>query len=508
MSNVDPRWGPPTGEPVLPPHRPHRVAYVLAVLLPLILLAMLATPLAVVWARRTDQAPGVTVPTGPQGARGLGDPYYPDAGNGGYDVAKYQIGISWDPASATLTGTTTISARATQALESFYLDLALPMTRVSVNGQPATFDKQGFSDVQITPKAEIASGSDFSVVVDYAGRPGDLKGDVQPWHATKTEWSAAGEPEASAWWFPANDHPSDPARMDVSVRVPAGMEALSVGRLASADAGDEKDFDTWHWVSDKPMATYLNFVSIGQFELKRGTEDGLPYVYAVSEQLSPADRKTAFAALMTSVSRVRTMEAMFGPYPFTEIGGVVPAHDLAFGGLENQTRPVYEARAILSRSFAPTLITHELSHMWFGDNVTVRQWNDIFDNEGYASWAEWGYAERTGRKKANDRLNDTYARFADQPDFWRITMIDPSKQHLFDAVYVRGPMALQALRNVIGDEAFFRFTREWAQTPGSRSLEDWMAAAQSATTVDLDPFFQAWIYSPTAPAKTAANGFR
>ena len=87
-------------------------------------------------------------------------------------------------------------------------------------------------------------------------------------------------------------------------------------------------------------------------------------------------------------------------------------------------------------------------------------------------------------------------------------MIDPGRSHLFDAVYVRGPMTLQALRNVICDETFFRFTREWAQAPGSRSLEEWMAAAQAATTVDLDPFFQAWIYSRGAPARTPENGFR
>jgi aminopeptidase N len=69
-------------------------------------------------------------------------------------------------------------------------------------------------------------------------------------------------------------------------------------------------------------------------------------------------------------------------------------------------------------------------------------------------------------------------------------------------------MALQALRNVIGDEAFFKLTRDWSQSPSSRTLEEWMAAAQSYTTVDLGPFFQAWIYTPAAPARTAANGFR
>ena len=87
-------------------------------------------------------------------------------------------------------------------------------------------------------------------------------------------------------------------------------------------------------------------------------------------------------------------------------------------------------------------------------------------------------------------------------------MIDPGRPHLFDAVYVRGPMTLQALRNVIGDDAFFRLARDWAQATGSRSLEEWMAAAQAVTTVNLDPFFQAWIYSPSAPARTAENGFR
>jgi hypothetical protein len=110
-----------------------------------------------------------------------------------------------------------------------------------------------------------------------------------------------------------------------------------------------------------------------------------------------------------------------------------------FGGLETQTRPVYEARSILNRGFEPGLLDHELAHMWFGDNVTVRQWNDIFTTEGYASWAQWGASELTGGRKANDALNRAYDRLKDNDAFWKITMIDPGKSHLFDAVYVRGP---------------------------------------------------------------------
>ena len=484
--------------------------------MPLILLAAVATPLGAAWLiARQHQSPGSSTtpplpnPNATDGEPGLGDPYYPQAGNSGYDVTKYQIMINWDPRTQTITGTTTISARATQHLNSFYFDLSLHTDKVSVNGVPAESIARGFSDVHIKPAQPIAVDSTFQVVVGYSGKPGDIRqGDEQPWWSSDGEWTVAGEPESSAWWYPANDHPSDPALMDVSIRVPAGMQAISVGRLESADAGNEKDFDTWHWVARQPMASYLNFMTIGQYELKQGIDRGLPYVYAVSDKLPPDQRKTAFAALMTSGQRIRTLETMFGPYPFTEIGGVVPAHQLWFGGLETQTRPVYDARSILNRNFEPGLLTHELAHMWFGDNVTVRQWNDIFITEGYASWAQWGAAERTGGRKANDALNRAYERLKDNDNFWKITMIDPGRAHLFDAVYVRGPMALQALRNVIGDEAFFKFSRDWAQDPGSRTLEEWMADAQSYTTVDLGPFFRAWIYSPTAPARTAANGFR
>jgi aminopeptidase N len=484
--------------------------------MPVILLVALAIPVGVAWtiARLRQSPSSVTTPpplnpNATAGEPGLGDPYYPQAGNSGYDVTKYQIMINWDAAAQAITGTTTISARATQQLNSFYFDLALHTDKVTVNGVPAESIARGFSDVYVKPAQPIPIGSSFQVAIAYSGKPGDIRqGDLRPWLATNGEWTAAGEPESAAWWYPSNDHPSDPALMDVSIRVPTGMEAISVGRLESADTGNEQDFNTWHWISRQPMATYVNFVSIGQYELKQGIDHGVPYVYAVSEQLSPEDRKKAFATLASSGMRIRTLETMFGPYPFTELGGVVPIHELWFGGLETQTRPIYNARSILNPEFAPALLDHELAHMWFGDNVTVRQWNDIFISEAYASWAQWGARERRGERKANESLNRTYERLADNDDFWKITMIDPSRAHLFDAVYARGAMALQALRNVIGDEAFFKLARNWSQNPGSRTLEDWMAAAQSHTTVDLEPFFQAWIYAPAAPARTAENGFR
>ncbi len=521
MSSVDPGWAAPdpaavhpASEHAVPRQRPQRVAYVLAVVLPLVLIAGLAAPAAfALWVLPRLRGPGPTVvqPIGDpvDGSAGLGDPYYPNAGNDGYDVLRYRLDLDWDPEKEELAGTAVISARATSSLKSFFVDLALDADRVTVDGRAAASSRRGFADLRIVPSRVIGAGDTFEVGIDYAGRPGSIThGDVRPWWTSGQEWIAAGEPESAAWWFPSNDHPRDPALMDVSIRVPAGMQAISTGALLSKDTGDEEKFDTWHWVTRQPVVSYATFIALGRYELREGTDAGLPYVYAVSEQLSAEDRRQAFTTLLRSGERVRILEQMFGPYPFTELGGVVPIHRLRFEGLETQTRPIYVSRGILNDDFNIELIDHELAHMWFGDHVTLKQWDDIFTSEAYASWAAWATVERTGGRSADAMLNGYYDRTKDAAQFWRVTMIDPSRDHLFDTVYVRGPMALQALRNVIGDEAFLGLSRAWAQTPGSRSLEEFMTLAQTRTTTDLGPFFRAWIYADTAPARTAENGFR
>ncbi len=510
---VNPHWVAPPESP--PRHRPPAVAYAVALVLPLFLLLLLAAPFGIALAVRAGRAaapdegrsePGSGQPI--TGAAGAGDPYFPDYGSTGYDALAYAISISFDPGRQRITGTTTIKARATQDLASFYYDLVLKTDAVTVDGRPANVDTEGLQDVKITPATPIKAGAEFETKIDYSGDPARITSPRgHPWSVTNDEWTAAGEPESAAWWFPSNDYPSDPALMDVSVTVPVGMEAISVGRLISRDSDDRPDTATWHWRSEKPMATYLNFLSIGQYEIRESTVDGLQAVYAVSEQLKPEQRRLAFAAMERSPEVLRTFEPWFGPYPFAEIGGVVPAHRLGFGGLETQTRPVYGAESILDDGFAAGLVAHELAHMWFGDNVTVRQWNDIFDNEGYASWAQWAYLEARGGEKLNDHFERAYEATKNKPEFWKITMIDPGADHLFDAVYTRGPMLLQALRNRIGDKAFFTLARTWAQDPGSRSLEEWMVKAQSVTSVDLAPFFAVWVMGDTVPAPTKENGF-
>lgn len=442
------------------------------------------------------------------GGPGIGDPDFPDAGNSGYDVLGYHVDGSWDPASTTLSATTTLTAQATGDLKAFYLDLYLTVTAVTVNGKPAGAERADDLDVKITPQDQISTGDRFTVTVTYSGGPQSHRTERGAgWYGQQDEWIVNGEPGSAPWWYPSNDHPSDPATFELTMRVPAGMEVISVGRLMSKDTGHEPDFDTWHWRLDSRAATYLTFMAVGQFTLREEQVDGRQAVYAVSQQLGADQQATIMKNLRTSGAVIKRLERDFGPYPFGQIGGVVPAARVPFAGLEAQTRPIYEHSAMASPGYAGGLLTHELAHEWFGDHVTVSQWNDIFDNEAYASFAAWLDAERQGGTTAQQAFEETFDQYRGDPGFWGVTMSDPGRNNLFTTVYERGPMTLQALRNVMGDTAFLQASRAWAQQPGTRSLEDWRAFMQQAAGRDLGPFFAAWLDGTSAPPQTAEYGF-
>ncbi len=437
---------------------------------------------------------------GPDGGDGVGDRYFPTAGGGGYDARHYLINLSYDEPTKALSGSTTMTAVATQELASLRLDLDLEVIRAELDGVKVPFDQSG-RDVRVRSNRLLPAGEAFTVTLEYAGQPlavggGDVLG-------TGREVVIANEPFAAPYWFPSNDHPSDPATMEVMIRVPGDLQALSSGSLISRDIADEPDFDTWHWRSNEPMATYLNFLAIGPFDIEQGDADGRPFLYAVSRELPPERQDAAMSALRITPEMIRELEQIWGPYPFAEIGGVVPAARFEFGALENQPRPVYHAGALLRDP--QRLVVHEYAHMWFGNNVTLAAWDDIFMNESYSSYSEWMVLERQGRRGAQESMLQMYSNASSET--WSIPVDDPGVENLFDNVYTRGPMALQALRNLMGDDAFFALSREWANEPGSRSLEDWQDRARQHSPVDLESYFEVWLSSTRKPARTTANGF-
>ncbi len=220
------------------------------------------------------------------GAAGIGDPYFPQDGNGGYDVSHYAISIGYTPSTRALTGHTVVSAVAKQSLSRFDLDLeGLTLDSLTVNGQPATWSRTAH-ELRITPQQALQKGSAFTVDARYHGKPLLLEEAALGnggWFNTPDGAVVVGQPHVAATWFPVNDHPLDKATYAIDVTVPKGLEALSNGRLAGVTT--QGAHTTWQWRMDKPMASYLATATTGQFDLRSYQRDGLSFVDGISHAL-------------------------------------------------------------------------------------------------------------------------------------------------------------------------------------------------------------------------------
>lgn len=443
---------------------------------------------------------GATV-QGRPGASGLRDPFFPRAGNGGYQVEHYALDLAYDPGDGLLHGTAVITARAEQGLSSFNLDLSgLKVEGVDVQGAGARYNRTG-TELTVRPAKDLKKGEVFRTTVDYTGRPKpvvDPDGAHEGWITTEDGAVAVGEPVGSMGWFPGNHHPSDKASYAVTITVPDGYEAVSNGQLRSRRAvGDGRTEFAWH--SPEPMASYLATVAVGKFEVATGRT---PSGVAVYNAVDGGEAAGSEAALKRLPEIVEWGSAKFGPYPFGTAGSIVmPARTLAYA-LETQTKPVY--------SGAPDeeLVLHELAHQWFGNSVSPKSWKDMWLNEGFATYAEWLWSEDHGGIGAERRFRaflegDTSVDDQAGGDWDAFPPASPpGAAHVSDSpVYYRGAMVLHRIRQEVGDEKFFDLLRGWAADHryGNASTADFTAYAQRRTGHDLKKVWDVWLYGEGRP---------
>ncbi|HEV8175961.1 MAG TPA: M1 family metallopeptidase [Actinoplanes sp.] len=427
------------------------------------------------------------------GSPGLGDPFFPLAGNGGYDVSNYSLKLSYDPATRHLDGTATISATATQNLSRFDLDLrGFDISRVAVNARAASYARDG-QELVITPQPGLRAGRSFTVTVEYAGVPAvitDPDQSIEGWVPTNDGAFVVGEPQGSPGWYPANDNPRDKATFDFAVTVPNGLTVMANGVLVSQTVSGGKT--TFGWREGLPMAPYLATATLGRFDVTQyRLPDGLPVYIAVDPTLSSA------SVLKKLPDIVAFYSSIYGPYPFDAVGAIVDDAKNVGYSLETQTKPVFD------RVPDETTLAHELSHMWYGDSVTLTQWPDIWLHEGFATWSEWIWSEHDGRKSAHQYFETLYNTPAQDTAFWTPPPANPGTPvFLFNGtIYNRGGMTLQALREKVGDPTFFRIMRGWADQHryGNVTTPQFIALAEHESGMDLQHFFDVWLYQPEKP---------
>jgi aminopeptidase N len=428
------------------------------------------------------------------GSDGLGDPMFPLAGNGGYDVAKYSLTLDYTPSGNRLVGTVVITARATQNLSSFDLDFRMhDVTRLLVNGVPAAFSYAKEQELVVTPAAGLVQGKTFTIAIEYTGTPlvvTDPDQSIEGWVPTDDGAFVVNEPQGSPAWYPVNDNPRDKATYDFRVSVPEGLTVMANGVLVSETHSGGKA--TWVWRESDPMAPYLSTTTLGKFDLTKSTTSGIPTYVAVDPQLAKGQ------VLSKLAEAVNFFSSIYGPYPFNAVGAIVDSAKVVGYSLETQTKPNFP--------YVPdeATLVHELSHMWFGDSLTLGVWPDIWLHEGFATWSEWIWSERQGNKSAHQWFEQLYNTPAKDTAFWGPAVADFTDPALLfnGTVYYRGGMTLQALREKIGDLAFFQLLRDWATQNryGTVTTAQFIALAEKESGRDLTQFFKVWIFQAEKPA--------
>ncbi|MGI5340998.1 M1 family metallopeptidase [Streptomyces sp. CA-181903] len=429
--------------------------------------------------------------------------YFPGHGSYAHHTLAYHLELDYDPRDHRLDGRARIEATANGALDSVELDLAkLTVDEVLLDDRPVPFRHRD-GKLRITADRTLEPGRPFVLDIRYGGRPRPVHSPYGPigWDRTGDEHDGtlvASQPVGAPSWFPCNDRPDDKAAYTFEVTVPAGYDALANGSLV--DHREEDGTARWTYHHPGPMACYLAALYTGRFHRETWTEQdvsGAPVPVHVACPAGAVDRVRHDLARQGRILRLYT--DLFGPYPFESYGVTVVDAELA-APVENQTLSVFGRNHMDGRRGWETLVAHETAHQWFGNSVSLADWQHIWLNEGFATYAEWLWSEHLGEDDADTLARRSRTDLAGRRQNLRIA--DPGRRHLFDdRVYVRGACALHALRLAVGDEPFFRVLRTWHETRrgGSADTPGFLTHAGRATARDVSDVLGPWLYEKRVP---------
>lgn len=434
-------------------------------------------------------------------------------GDASINVTYYGLDLRLTTAPASLRAAVTITFKSTIAnLGSFFLDLnsarATTGEGLQVDSVKAGTQKLVFQHTQnrltISPLQPLANGQALTLTVFYQGIPnGSAQGSFKFIRHERTTdpviWSLS-EPYGASDWFPCRDTPADKAdSSSVRITAPAPMVSVSNGQLISTTDNPDST-RTYLWRNSYPIAQYLISIAVSNYARYDTPFSSGNQTMPVTHYIYPEVLPLVKANLDLTPRIMQLFTGRFGPYPFLREKYGHVQFSQGNGGMEHQTITSMEERAL-----TPYVIAHELTHQWFGDKITCRNWQNIWLNEGFASYGEALYAESIGslagyRSYMNGFMNTARSARGSVyvQDISSIASIFSSSRS-----YAKGAAVLHMLRGIVGDSTFFRILRTYSTSPTlvyqTAVTEDFQAIAQQVSGQNLDYFFKQWIYGEGYP---------
>lgn len=440
------------------------------------------------------------VPAAVDGLPTIGDVYAPELGNSGIDVLHYRLELDAQPRNIRIGGTAELDIRVmTHNLASFTLDLRLmEVDDVRLDGAPVDYTQES-RKLRIELPQPLAFGTEFTLAVNYGGHLDAIR---SPYIAFEigAVWDASGfalvtEPDTAHTWFPCNDHPLDVATYDIVVSVAEPYSAVANGTLMNViDNGSTRTFE---WSMPYPMTTYLATIAVADYQLIQDvTSDGLPLLHYVATNADTEQLATIFSETPLAYD---ILAERFGTYPYDSYGHVIVP--MPGGALETQTMSVMPnfIYGIDDPEIIWSLVVHELAHQWFGNQVRLGAWQDIWLNEGFATYAEW-LADEVRYGSMVDLLTFSEMRLRGRSRATPLAM--PLQIEMFSyESYNKGAWVLHMLRNELGDELFFEmlpaYVTAFAEQPVTTNA--FFQFVERFTERDLTQFREQWLERPDIP---------
>ena len=422
-----------------------------------------------------------------------------------YDVVYHRLEWSINPQRYFIQGTvTTYFFPKKDQFQQINFDFrdGMKVTGIRYRGQQRPVVQPQGNRLAIDLPAPVAKGVLDSITVRYEGAPatdgfGSFARTPQP-DGTPTIWTLS-QPYGARNWWPCKQSLDDKIdSIDVYVTVPQLYTAASNGvPVSNQQKGPERVF---HWRHRYPIATYLIAVSVADYEtygqLVPTAEDEDPILvlnYVYPSSLTQAEKQTEVI-----VPIMQLFNELFGRYPFAD--EKYGHAEFGFGGgMEHQTMS-------FMGSYSHLLQAHELAHQWFGDKVTCGSWQDIWLNEGFATYLEGlTYENELGDQNWRDWLAAKNSSITREPGGSVYVSDTTSLFRIFSGrlSYDKGAMLLHMLRWKLGDEAFFRGLRNYLNDPslafGFARTADLQGHLEAAGELDLDEFFADWLYGEGYP---------
>ena len=375
----------------------------------------------------------------------------------------------------------------------------------------------------ITLNKKYTNTEKYTVYIVYTAKPDELKVKgsaaitdakglyfINPDGTDKdkpTQIWTQGETESSSAWFPTIDKPDQKTTQEISMTVKSKYTTLSNGKLISQKPNaDGTRTDTWKM--DLPHSPYLFMMAIGDFKITKDTYKGKEVNYYLEPKFAPYAKQIfgKTPEMMKFYSEILGLD-----YPWNKYAQVV-ARDYVSGAMENTTATLHGEqiqktdRELLDGNEEGT-IAHELFHQWFGDYVTAESWSNLTMNESFATFGEVIWHGHDAGKDAEDKSRyeklQSYissTKNGESPVLARFHYAD--KEDMFDNVsYAKGSVILYALKNQMGDAAFYKSLNKYLTTNAFKNGETHQLrlAMEEVTGKDWSPYFNQWYYNGGHP---------